>query len=195
MITLKGAAGSDEGTHHSLRGHRKCSGAWRSRARGPGSADSRELNVATVLPPPGNRRAHQPKFPPDPGPAYAADIANAGIAAPYGWLMSTGNSLCDDWAAGETTAQTDPILTAGGIYAYHLVTFDGRILEIFGGEVRRFHVSLLSVTVPRPDKRGGRNVTLTQASRDSFLPLDEAAFERCQPVFAAIASAGVTITG
>ena len=62
-----------------------------------------------------------------------------------------------------------------------VVTFDGRILEIFGGEVRRFHVSLLSVTVPRPDKRGSRNVTLTQASRDSFLP--------------AIATAGVTITG
>jgi len=62
--------------------------------------------------------------PPDPGPAYAADIANAGITAPYGWLMSTGNTLCADWAAGETTAQTDPVLTAGGIYAYHLATFD-----------------------------------------------------------------------
>ena len=58
------------------------------------------------------------------GPIYAADIANAGITAPYGWLLSTGNTLCEDWAAGETTAQTDPILTAGGIYAYHLATFD-----------------------------------------------------------------------
>ena len=55
---------------------------------------------------------------------YAADIANAGISAPYGWLLSTGNTLCDDWAAGETTTQTDPILTAGGIYAFHLAAFD-----------------------------------------------------------------------
>src|ERR1022692_4683684 len=61
---------------------------------------------------------------PDPGPAYAADIANAGITAPYGWLMSTGNTLCDDWAAGEATSQSDPLLTAGGIYAYHLAAFD-----------------------------------------------------------------------
>jgi hypothetical protein len=62
--------------------------------------------------------------PPDPGPAYAADIANAGISAPYGWLMSTGRTLCADWAAGETTAQTDPVLTAGGVRVYHLAVFD-----------------------------------------------------------------------
>jgi hypothetical protein len=62
--------------------------------------------------------------PPNPGPAYAADIANAGIAAPYGWLMSTGRTLCADWAAGETTTRTDPILTAGGVRAYHLAIFD-----------------------------------------------------------------------
>ncbi len=62
--------------------------------------------------------------PPDAESIYAADIANAGITAPYGWLISTGNTLCADWAAGETAAQTDPILTAGGIYAYHLATFD-----------------------------------------------------------------------
>ena len=53
--------------------------------------------------------------PPDPGPAYAADIANSGITAPYGWLMSTGRTLCADWAAGETVTQTDPVLTAGDI--------------------------------------------------------------------------------
>jgi hypothetical protein len=57
-------------------------------------------------------------------PAYEADIANAGIVAPTGWLDTTGEQLCTDWANGETTANTDPILLAGGIYAYHLATFD-----------------------------------------------------------------------
>ena len=77
--------------------------------------------------------APAPAGPPDngagPGPGasdaqYAQDIANAGITAPYGWLMTTGATLCADWANGESTADTDPILQAGGIYADHLATFD-----------------------------------------------------------------------
>jgi hypothetical protein len=50
--------------------------------------------------------------------------------------------------------------------ANRLVTFDGRVLEVFGGAVRRFHVALLAVTVSDPDKKGNRNVTLTQAGND-----------------------------
>lgn len=56
--------------------------------------------------------------------SYATDIANAGIVAPAGWLYSTGTTLCNDWANGQTTTQTDQILLAGGIYPYHLATFD-----------------------------------------------------------------------
>jgi hypothetical protein len=76
-----------------------------------------------------------------------------------------------------------------------LATFDGRVLEIFGGSVRRFHVTLLTVTVSGPDKHGNRNVTLAQASIDNALPLDEAAFERLQPLLDALRAAGVSITG
>jgi hypothetical protein len=57
-------------------------------------------------------------------PTYEADIANAGIAAPAGWLDTTGEQLCTDWAAGEGTSQTDPQLLAGGIYQQHLAIFD-----------------------------------------------------------------------
>jgi hypothetical protein len=31
-----------------------------------------------------------------------------------------------------------------------IVAFDGRVVEVFGGSVRRFHVKLLSVTVSGP---------------------------------------------
>jgi hypothetical protein len=54
-----------------------------------------------------------------------------------------------------------------------MVTFDGRVLEVFGGSVRRFHVRLLSVTVSGPDKHGNRNVVLRQAGIENSLPVDE----------------------
>ena len=57
-------------------------------------------------------------------PSYEADIASAGIVAPSGWLDSTGEQLCNDWAAGEGTSQTDQQLLAGGIYQQHLAIFD-----------------------------------------------------------------------
>jgi hypothetical protein len=57
-------------------------------------------------------------------PSYEADIASAGIVAPAGWLDSTGEQLCNDWAAGEGTSQTDQQLLAGGIYQQHLAIFD-----------------------------------------------------------------------
>jgi hypothetical protein len=74
---------------------------------------------------------------------------------------------------------------------YRVVSFDGRVLEVFGGADRRFHVSLLSVTVPGPDKRGNRNVVFTQAGVNSSLPVDEAAFEQLQPLLRALQNAGV----
>jgi len=58
------------------------------------------------------------------GDQYAQDIWNAGISAPQAWIDSTGQTLCADWNNGETTADTDSILRAGGIYRQHLVTYD-----------------------------------------------------------------------
>ena len=74
-----------------------------------------------------------------------------------------------------------------------LVAFDGQILEVFGGSVRRFHVKLLTVTVSGPDKRGGRQVTLTQAGIDAALPLDEPEFAAFQPILEALQHAGVEV--
>jgi hypothetical protein len=79
---------------------------------------------ATQAPPTQAPPASSAGRPAGAGAAYAADIANAGIYAPYGWLLQTGNTLCNDWAAGETTAQTDPILLAGGVHSEHLAVFD-----------------------------------------------------------------------
>jgi hypothetical protein len=55
---------------------------------------------------------------------YARDIADAGIVAPLGWLTTTGSRLCADWQNGESTAQTDQLLLAGGIHPNHLGLFD-----------------------------------------------------------------------
>jgi hypothetical protein len=76
-----------------------------------------------------------------------------------------------------------------------MVTFDGRVLEVFGGSVRRFHVRLLSVTVPGPDKHGNRNIVLRQAGMENSLPVDEAAYEQLQSLLAALKSAGVPVVG
>jgi hypothetical protein len=77
--------------------------------------------------------------------------------------------------------------------ANRLVTFDGRVLEVFGGAVRRFHVALLTVTVSDPDKMGNRNLTLTQAGNDWALPADQSTFERLAPLLEALKDAGVTV--
>lgn len=76
-----------------------------------------------------------------------------------------------------------------------MVAFDGRVLEVFGGSVRRFHVRLLSVTVSGPDKHGNRNVVLRQAGIENSLPVDEAAYEQLQPLLAALKSTGVPVAG
>jgi type IV secretory pathway VirJ component len=55
---------------------------------------------------------------------YVQDIWAAGIVAPADWIVTTGNTLCQAWAAGDSTAYTDQILLAGGIYPYHLATYD-----------------------------------------------------------------------
>jgi hypothetical protein len=75
-----------------------------------------------------------------------------------------------------------------------VATFDGRVLEVFGGEVRRFHVRLLTVVVPGPDKRGTRNVQLQHSQRIASLPVDELAFDRILPILDALKQAGVSIT-
>jgi hypothetical protein len=56
---------------------------------------------------------------------YAADILNAGITAPAAWIDKTGQQLVAYWDKGYTAAWTDAnVLTPGGIYQYHLATFD-----------------------------------------------------------------------
>jgi hypothetical protein len=75
-----------------------------------------------------------------------------------------------------------------------IVAFDGRVLEIFDGSDRRFHVRLLSVTVPRPDKRGNRTIVLLQGRTNHYLTVDEPAWEQLQPLLEALKSAGVPVT-
>ena len=79
--------------------------------------------------------------------------------------------------------------------ANRVVAFDGHVLEVFGGAVRRFHRQLLTVRVSEPDKRGTRQVTLTQAGSDTSVPVDDAQFTAFQPVLAALREAGVAVAG
>ncbi len=74
-----------------------------------------------------------------------------------------------------------------------LVSFDGRVLEIFGGSVRRFHVALLTVTVHAPDKRGSVSITFTQAQSETSYPIDQAALDSLRPILDALQAAGVRI--
>lgn len=74
-----------------------------------------------------------------------------------------------------------------------LATFDGRVLELFGGSVRRFHVTLLTVTVSGPDKRGNRTVTFEQSQNEWGVPLDDAAYQGIQPLLGALGQAGVPV--
>jgi hypothetical protein len=74
-----------------------------------------------------------------------------------------------------------------------LVAFDGRVLEVFGGAVRRFHVALLTVTMSDPDKHGNRNLPLTQAGNDWSLPVDESTYERLAPLLEELKDAGVNV--
>lgn len=78
---------------------------------------------------------------------------------------------------------------------YRVVTFDGHALEIFGGEVRRFHIKLMTVKVSAPDKKGQHEVVVTQANVDTSLLLDDSDFMAFQPVLAALREAGVAVTG
>ena len=55
---------------------------------------------------------------------YLADIHAAGITAPDTWIVQTAETLVSDWRNGQTTAQTDQILLAGGILPGHLAAFD-----------------------------------------------------------------------
>jgi hypothetical protein len=75
-----------------------------------------------------------------------------------------------------------------------VVSFDGRVLEIFGASVRRYHVTLLAVTVSGPDKRGTRTVKLEQSQVEYDWPVDEAQFEQLRPVLDALRGAGVSVS-
>jgi hypothetical protein len=87
----------------------------------PSSAPAPPTQTQTQTVAPGTQ-APAPAAPPPSN--YARDIADAGIVAPPGWLTSTGERLCADWQNGESTAQTDQLLLAGGIRADHLGLFD-----------------------------------------------------------------------
>jgi hypothetical protein len=64
---------------------------------------------------------------------YATDILNAGITAPVSWINATGQKVVADWRAGDTAAWTDAnVLTPGGVYPYHLSTFDQITARDFG---------------------------------------------------------------
>ncbi|MFE6054963.1 hypothetical protein ACFQ6N_29790 [Kitasatospora sp. NPDC056446] len=52
----------------------------------------------------------------------------------------------------------DEITTTVGRDFY---TFDGRVLEVFGGNPIRFHVRHLHLSVTGPDRKGRRVVTIT----------------------------------
>ena len=56
--------------------------------------------------------------------SYVSDVLSTGIVAPASWIVSTGETICNDWANGESTADTDPLLQAGGLYVYHDAIFD-----------------------------------------------------------------------
>lgn len=87
-----------------------------------------------VTPPAPAARGARPITPALAGPdRYAQDILNAGITAPVSWIDKTGQQLVADWRAGYTAAWTDAnVLTPGGIYAYHLATFDQITARDFG---------------------------------------------------------------
>jgi len=75
-----------------------------------------------------------PAAPASAGPdRYTRDILNAGITAPAAWIDKTGQQLVAYWNEGYTAAWTDAnVLTPGGIYQYHLATFDQITARDFG---------------------------------------------------------------
>ena len=106
--------------------------------------------------------------------------------------MQTGRAAASLLVPG-TFAVMELLEVAAG--SNRIVAFDGRVVEVFGGSVRRFHVKLLSVTVSGPDKHGNRNIVLRQAGIDNSLPVDEPAYEQLQPLLQALKSAGVSVAG
>lgn len=55
---------------------------------------------------------------------FGSDQVQVVITAPDTWIVQTGETLVSDWRNGQTTAQTDQILLAGGILPGHLAAFD-----------------------------------------------------------------------
>jgi len=75
-----------------------------------------------------------------------------------------------------------------------IVTFDGRVLEVFGGETRRFHGQLCSLRLPPPDKKGITHAVIVQSGREWPLDMEADALDRFQVVLAALRAAGVRVT-
>jgi len=75
-----------------------------------------------------------------------------------------------------------------------VAAFDGRVLELFGATVRRFHVQLLTVAVTRPDRKGNRTVKLQQSQTEDDMFLDQSDFATFQPVLDALQAAGVSVS-
>jgi hypothetical protein len=81
---------------------------------------------------------------------------------------------------------------------YSVAAFDGRVLEIFylGIPSNRYHVTGLAVTVKGPNKRGNYEVSFLRPSTPgAAISLDAEEFGRLQPLFDALRSAGVSVTG
>jgi len=75
-----------------------------------------------------------------------------------------------------------------------VAAFDGRVLELFGGSVRRFHIQLLTVAVTRPDRKGNRTVKLQQSQTEDDVFLGEADYTTFQPLLDALQAAGVSVS-
>jgi len=64
---------------------------------------------------------------------YLNALAAAGIVAPDNWAIQAANNLEAAWANGQTEAQTNQeYLIPGGIYPYHLATFNSIVHAYFG---------------------------------------------------------------
>ena len=92
--------------------------------QGTYTVENGQITSANITQAGGGAPAAAPAVPSGTYAGYVADIHAAGISAPDTWIVQTGETLVSDWRNGQTTAQTDQILLAGGILPGHLAAFD-----------------------------------------------------------------------
>jgi len=92
--------------------------------QGTYTVENGQITSANITQTGGAAPAAAPAIPSGTYAGYVADIHAAGITAPDTWIVQTGEALVRDWRNGQTTAQTDQILLAGGILPGHLAAFD-----------------------------------------------------------------------